>query len=56
MTAILFVAPKIKFSDALGNPGRSPTQGTCLMSLDERGTDALRRAAANGLGCLFSSA
>ena len=54
MAAILFVSPKIKFIDTSGIPGRSPAQGTCLMSFGERGTDALRRAAANGLGRLFS--
>jgi hypothetical protein len=55
---ILFVAPKLKFIDATGKPGvgkdgrPSPAQGTSLMALGSRGREALRRAAANGLGIL----
>jgi hypothetical protein len=53
MEAILFVGAKIKFIGADGKPGRSPAQGTCLMSIGPRGKEALRRAATNGLGLLF---
>lgn len=45
MDAILFVAPKIKFIDASGQPGPSPAQGTTLMAIGVAGVDALRRAA-----------
>lgn len=51
MDLILFVDGKIKFIGSDGNPGGSPAQGTCLMSLG-LGNDALRRAASNGLGFL----
>lgn len=50
---ILFVAKKIKFIDASGNPGRSPAQGTCLLALGAEGKRALRNAAAAHLGSLF---
>lgn len=54
--AILFVSPKIKFIDADGLPGPSPADGTSLMASGPHGVDALRRAAANGLGFLVSPA
>lgn len=44
MDLILFVSPKIKFIGADGKPGKSPAQGTCLMSIGSRGNEALRRA------------
>jgi hypothetical protein len=46
---ILFVAPKIKFIGADGNPGRSPAQGTCLMGIGKRSLEPLHRAATYGL-------
>lgn len=55
MDLILFVDGKIKFIGADGKPGKSPAQGTCLMSLG-LGNDALRRAAKNGLGYLSTAA
>ncbi len=53
--AILFVAPKIKFIDATGQPGRSPAQGTTLMAAGQDAVAALRRAVRNGLGVMASS-
>lgn len=55
MNLILFVSHKIQFIDANGRPGKSPAQGTCLMSLG-LGDEALRRAAAKGLGYLSMAA
>jgi hypothetical protein len=56
MDLILFVAHKIKFIGAGGEPGRSPAQGTCLMAIGARGREALRRAEANDLGFLMHPA
>jgi hypothetical protein len=42
--AVLFVAPKLKFIGADGQPGASPAQGTCLMAAGSRAVAALRRA------------
>jgi len=53
MDLVLFVAPKIKFIDRHGRPGCSPAQGTCLMSLGPRGSQALQRSQ---LGSLFRPA
>ncbi len=50
---ILFVAPKIRFIDALGRPGCSPAQGTTLLGAGPRSLEPLRRAQANGLGVLM---
>jgi hypothetical protein len=50
---ILFVAPKIKFLDVNGMPGKSPAQGTCLLTIGERGCAALFRAAERGFGVLM---
>jgi hypothetical protein len=50
---ILFVAPKIKFLDVNGTPGKWPAQGTCLLAKGERGCAALVRAAECGLGVLM---
>jgi hypothetical protein len=50
---ILFVAPKIKFLDVNGMPGKSPAQGTCLLTIGERGCAALFRAAERGFGALM---
>lgn len=54
--AVLFVCPKLKFIGADGKPGRSPAQGTTLISIGERGCAALRRAAARDLGFLARAA
>jgi hypothetical protein len=53
MSLILFVSPKIKFIGADGKPGKSPAQGTSLMSIGTKGNAALRRAAHAGLGTLM---
>lgn len=50
---ILFVAPKIKFIGADGQPGKSPAQGTCLMGVGRRSIEPLYRAEANALGVLM---
>jgi hypothetical protein len=42
---VLFVAPKIRFVDRFGQEGKSPTQGTCLCAIGERGVKGLHRAA-----------
>lgn len=47
---VLFVSPKIKFIDAKGQPGPSPADGTTLMASGTFAVEALRRAAAHGLG------
>src|SRR5262245_2755294 len=52
MDHILFAAPKIKFIDVDGQPGKSPAQGTCLMALGHQGCTALYRAAGRGLGLI----
>jgi len=51
--SILFVAPKIHFIGADGQPGTSPAQGTCLMAAGERAVDALNMAQSRGLGFLL---
>ncbi len=50
---ILFVAPKLKFIGADGQPGASPAQGTCLLATGRRALEPLHRAAASGLGVLL---
>jgi hypothetical protein len=50
--SILFVAPKLKFIGADGNPGASPAQGTALFAAGVDARYALSRAASNGLGTL----
>jgi len=50
---VLFVAPKLKFLDANGDPGSSPAQGTCLLSAGRRALEPLHRARAEGLGALM---
>lgn len=52
----LFVAPKLKFIGADGQPGKSPAQGTTLLALGSRGEWALRNAAAAGLGNIMRAA
>jgi len=53
---LLFVAPKIRFIGADGKPGGSPAQGTTLLSIGQRGNDALCRASISGLGYLARAA
>lgn len=56
MELVLFATPKIRFISGEGKPNRSPAQGTCLMSIGQRGRWALCRAAVNGLGFLMKPA
>jgi hypothetical protein len=53
---VLFVAPKLKFIGADGQPGAQPAQGTCLMAAGEQAVAALRRAQGAGLGVLLQPA
>lgn len=53
---ILFAGRKIRFIGTDGKEGKSPAQGTCLMSAGSRGNEALYRAEANGLGFLARAA
>jgi len=50
---VLFVAPKLKFLDASGQPGNSPAQGSCLLGVGHHSIEPLHRAAAEGLGVLM---
>lgn len=50
---VLFVAPKLKFIGADGQPGKSPAQGTTLFALGDDGMRALRQAAKYRLGTLM---
>ena len=50
---ILLVAPKIKFLDPMGRPGKSPSNGTALLAIGDLACQALRRARAAGLGLLM---
>lgn len=50
---VLFVAPKLKFIGADGQPGKSPAQGTTLFALGSDAEQALRQAAQNHLGTLM---
>jgi hypothetical protein len=52
-SAVLFVAPKIKFIDAYGKPGKSPAQGTCLLARGPRAVTALLWGVSNGLGSIM---
>lgn len=49
----LFISPKLKFIGANGKTGVSPAQGTTLLAAGKQASDALRKAARNGLGRLF---
>ena len=51
---ILAVSPKIRFIGVDGVPGCSPAQGTTLLAAGQEGCAALRRAATNKLGILFT--
>lgn len=54
---VLFVGAKIKFERPDGSVGRQPGTGTALLAIGPRGCDALRAAAARGLGhCLKGDA
>lgn len=48
--SILFTAGKIKFIGPDGQPGNSPADGTSLLASGPIAVEALRRAAAAGLG------
>jgi len=50
----LFVARKIKFIGADGQPGNSPAQGTTLLAAGKRGVRALLDASGRGLGSIFT--
>lgn len=52
-SAVLFVAPKIKFIGADGRPGSSPAQGTCLLARGKRGIASLLMGTRNGLGSIM---
>ncbi len=49
MGQILFVSPKLRFIRGDGKKADCPAQGTCLMSVGERGYEALQRATALGV-------
>lgn len=49
----LFVASKIKFIGADGQPGKSPAQGTTLLAVGAKATEAIERAGRAGLGSVF---
>lgn len=60
---VLFVRGKIRFIAGFddpeygivrGQPGKSPAQGTCLMSVGKRGAAALSQAATAGFGVLMN--
>jgi len=51
MDAVLFTR-KIRFERADGSEGISPSNGTALMAIGWKGVQALRRAAAAGVGIL----
>ncbi len=52
--AVLFIAGKVKFIKPDGTEGKSPGDGTCLMSAGRRGLEALDNAHRAGLGYLAS--
>lgn len=51
--AVLFVKGKIKFIDEHGNLGESPSNGTNLIAIGDKGVQALVNAERNGLGKVF---
>lgn len=51
--AVLFIAGKVKFERPDGSIGVSPSNGTTLFAVGERGCAALKRAAAVALGLLM---
>jgi DNA N-6-adenine-methyltransferase (Dam) len=52
MDALLFVAPKIRFIGADGQPSRSPAQGTTLFAIGVQGRQSLQNAAVHDLGLM----
>ena len=52
-SAVLFVAPKIKFERPDGSLGEQPGTGTTLLAAGDRGRDALIRA--SDLGVVFNA-
>ena len=50
---VLFVAPKIRFLDPMGRPGKSPSNGTALLAIGDLGCHALYCARNAGLGLLM---
>lgn len=50
--AILFINGKVKFERPDRSVGKSPSNGTTLFAVGDEGTEALERAALNGLGLL----
>jgi len=51
--AVLFVAGKIKFIKPDGTTGDSPSTGTTLFALGDKGVQALKNAEKNKLGKLY---
>lgn len=47
---VLFIAGKVKFERPDGTLGKSPSNGTTLFAIGERGVEALQNAQRNGLG------
>lgn len=52
--AVLFIAGKVKFERPDGSIGKSPSNGTTLFTVGERGRGALEHATVAGLGLLLS--
>lgn len=50
--SVLFIAGKVKFERPDGSIGKSPSNGTTLFAVGERGREALRTASVRGLGFL----
>jgi hypothetical protein len=50
---VLFISPKLQFIGADGKPGKSPAQGTCLLSAGDTAYEALCRAEKNALGIVL---
>lgn len=50
---VLFVSPKVKFERPDGSLGNSPSTGTALFSIGERGAQALFSAHMRGLGMVM---
>lgn len=52
MDAVMFVSPKIRFERPDGAQGVSPSTGTALMAIGEKGIEALIRMSRSGHGWL----
>lgn len=50
--AVLFIAGKVKFERPDGSIGKSPSNGTTLFAIGQRGVEALENAQRNSLGFL----